>query len=47
MVDAAWTFTVIFMAIGAALVAFAWLWLKSEHSSSEHPSHHGKTPRTH
>ena len=47
MVDAAWTFTVIFIAIGATLVAFALLWLKSEHSSSERPRHPGKTPRTH
>ncbi len=47
MVDAAWTFTVIFIAIGVALAAFAFLWLKSEVSDAERPHHHGKTPRTH
>jgi hypothetical protein len=47
MVDATWTFTVIFIAIGAALAAFAILWLKSEHSGSESSHRHGKTPRTH
>ena len=47
MVDASWTFTVIFIAIATTLAAFALLWLKSEHSGSENSHHHGKTPRTH
>ena len=46
MVDTAWTFTVIFIAIGVTLAAFAFLWLKSEASGHRSSHHHGKTPRT-
>lgn len=33
MVDTAWTFTVVFMAIFVVLVAFAVMWLTSHHGS--------------
>lgn len=35
MVDTAWTFTVIFIAIGGTLAAFAVIWLLSAHPGSD------------
>jgi hypothetical protein len=59
MVDTAWTFTVIFIAIGGTLATFAVMWLRSEHPGSDEreprsrlgddPRHRRQrnTPRTH
>jgi hypothetical protein len=56
MVDTAWTFTVIFIAIGGTLATFAVMWLRSEHPGSDKREPHSRagdgarhrnTPRTH